>query len=231
MLFEMMLMLFFTSCVALVVGITMLQFNLDRLWQAATPERRAEYMTLCFYFYGWFFRLPINVSRAYMPLFQRFERGHVGFIFEGAQIIVYVKNPTSSSMSVAIGTRVASKRKGWIFDIGACGMVKAGQTPLQAAKEELYEELGLDEEPVFTKQVMPYQGYGCIIWVYKVVLEKQTQLASTDGTYEKISWVPADKHSVLAYMDSEVRVNPDLKHAHNAISKKDAALMFKDGLI
>ncbi len=135
---------------------------------------------------------------------------------------------------VPVGTRSADRRKNWIFDVGAQGMCDASITVDANAYKEMYEELGLSYSVRLFRKYMPHEGYGSIVYVFTCDLGVGVgfrDLASTDGTFEKVDWVEADESSLLQYMRSQKCENPGLSGSSAAWTTKNQELMISCGLL
>lgn len=186
--------------------------RLGELWATATQDRREEYLRLFMFFRRWHMDTGVRISRAYLPFIdETFGWTSYGFICKAVVIVpIFMEGDMEL---VPVCTRSASRRKCWIFDIGATGMCSADLSVYENAKNELYEELGLKSDVVLDKVLMPYEGYGSIVYVYKVVLPSSRtppELKSTDGTFEKITWIANNRDAIVKYARQEVYDNLDL---------------------
>ena len=178
------------------------------LWMSAPPKHRRELLPLCIFFYDWYWVTPINLPRAFMPLFKIFEGKSMGLGFRGVQTIIY-----NHSGQIYVGRRTGTRASKWLFDIGSAGMVIKGKTLEQTRNDELMEEMGLPQgkESRLVTICYPYQGYSCIIYLYELVVSNDTNMTSIDGTYDLIT--------ARDHLDE------------NISTKKDAKLMIENGLI
>jgi hypothetical protein len=157
--------------------------KLSLLYYKAKPKHRHEWIELQWYFYEKYGGTGIAMPRAFISLFDFFEDKNIGFIFQGTRVVVL------TDTDVLICTMDKSRWTGTDkYDIGAGGMVQANCTPLQTAVEELEEELGISSEIEYYKTMTPANNYCCILHIYIAKVNRDINLQSKDGTYEKMEW-------------------------------------------
>ena len=187
-----------------------LMTKLTATWNAATPKHRAEYLYLCVFFYRFWFRTNLKVSRAYLPLFRCFFKKPLGLSFMIVQIIVHERDTNE----VCYAKRAkCEKPSDHMFDLGASGYVPSHNTAphpkyyrempfveclaVIAAFAELNEELALDSTHLlqYHGMTMPCDGYDLICYQFttSVSNRKEIVLARTDGTFTDVYWCAPEK--------------------------------------
>lgn len=190
------------------------------LWANSTDERRNEYMNVYLFYKNWHMPTGLTMSRAYHRIIDDYFGWSKWGLINKAVIIVPLYQHTTRGSLVAIGTRSVDRRKCWTFDVGATGMCSATMSVEENAKNELFEEMGLRNPIVLDKVLMPHDGYGAIVYVYKTNLgsgDCPPELQSTDGTFDKIDWVENNSESIMRYANTEVRGNPNVASGNGVL--------------
>jgi hypothetical protein len=175
-----------------IISILAFCFKLYKLYYNANEKHRKEMVQITLFYYNHVFNTPIQLPRAFMPLFSCFEGNFFGISFHGVQTIIY-----NDLGKLLLGKRTGTRAKKWLYDVGAAGMV-AGRISsisdaVHTATEELHEETNLipcDNQPLeYMMTVTPATGYPCIVHIFKMVVADGTEITSNDGTFGQIEWV------------------------------------------
>jgi len=177
-------------------------------------KHRRELVDLYWFFGSYYGKTGFSFPRAYVTVFQVFEKTYFGFGFLGVRI--FIKNTKGEYLMCLMESE--RQYDGIIYDIGAGGFVASCKDALLIAKEEMYEELSLKGDSYdlrYIKTVTPANGYHCIVHVYLVTCDANSidDFRSNDGTYEGFMWI--DKTS-LKSLEKCVRDDP-----HRFITKFD----------
>ncbi len=156
----------------------------------ASPAHRLERLNLHIYVGAIYAKMPFSISRAYDPMISLLQCRYIGLCAECVYVLVRTNDGhlCIGHRSKPGGGKALLRYPRWNTDVGACGMVCAGETPFQAATRELYEELGLHEAPRHAHIRGPYHGHTAILHVFEVVLPAPIPLKSLDGTFTHIEW-------------------------------------------
>ena len=74
-----------------------------------------------------------------------------------------------------------------LFDASSSGHVDKGETYLQAAERELYEELSLSDIPL-KEIVLSYRTSECFVGIYKATIAAKTPIIFNAHEIESIEW-------------------------------------------
>ena len=175
--------------------VVVFEFAVWSAWRHATPAHRREKLTPIVYFGNWQHKITsISIPRCFMKIPDVYNTTSFGCAFKAVQVIIF--HPSIPDI-ILVGKTSASKRKPYQFDIGAAGMVEAGECRLVALRREMKEEIGLDADKIDPdeKHVTPMMGYRSFLFVSRYVptVAEYAKICNgeytTDGTYEKVYWV------------------------------------------
>jgi hypothetical protein len=103
---------------------------------------------------------------------------------------IFVKNKTGQLLLCLM------EQKRWSntvkYDIGASGAVPSKMSLIKTAIKEIKEELGIEIKKSDLNDLgfkTPSDGLHCIVKHYIVIIDDNTQLVSTDNTYQSFIWI------------------------------------------
>lgn len=193
-----------------------LEHKLYEMYYNSKQKHRDELCEVILFVGKYYIRTNISIRRCYIKLFRFFQRKPLGIIFEGIQVIV-----KDNKNNILICEKEKSRHNDGKYDLGAGGMVIYTHSPEKTAKEELMEELGLNNNIKYTTTLTPCDGVNCIIHIYITEIDDIEKLNYIDGTYVK---------SELLNIDDIINGKYDLKEDGKVIMNmiKNKSIVIQD---
>jgi isopentenyl-diphosphate delta-isomerase len=80
------------------------------------------------------------------------------------------------------------------LDISAAGHIDAGESPIEAAKRECLEEIGLEIDGNRLDYIFGYRNFdNGIKWVYLYEQSEEAEFIFNDGEVESLDWIPLSR--------------------------------------
>lgn len=161
---------------------------ITKYYYEAKPKHRKEWCDVMWYIGGKHGYTGVKIPRALIKVIGWFQFSKLGLTLQGVRIIVRNNKKL-----------LLCKLQSGQYDMGAGGMIKAGEKPLTTAYEELDEELGVTGDINYMFTATPAQGFVCLMYVYVIDVSNEIVFNSTDGTYTNWFWI--DKTNWREYSD------------------------------
>ena len=180
-------------------------FHLMNLRKISKMKHRKEWLDIYWFVGQKFGKTHVKIPRAFISLFDIFVNKKCGLTIPGVRIII--KNHENEYLVC----KMEQKRcyENICYDVGSGGAVPSGCKFIETAKDELHEELGIDNiKKIDLREIeiwTPAINVHCLIFHYLVVLPKETKFVSLDNTYESFYWMSDEE--IINY-SSQIKDDP-----------------------